>query len=276
MGNFKTSILLLTLLSLSVFRCSDTVSPDYMDVRIIGEWYRSDLVQSDTLSPDITFQGIQINADRTIKLLGVEVNSGKIAVWKDNYEKITKVEKGKLIVEHFYYDLGPISQTYAYKIDNNKLILTVGDLDMVYTKTKLGNKLFEPVFSNLSLMFDTLAFENNKISFHTSAYVKKISPTEISLKAELDNSILRIDVEDINGTGSYEIPFGKGNWATLSGDVVVVSLSDSVAIGNITITQYDEINNICSGTFYFTLEDSYEPEFRQHIIKEGNFTVPIY
>ena len=70
--NIKSYFIFL-LLSLSILSCSDSVSPDEIDPRLIGEWYRADIIQSDTLSPDVSFHGIQINADKTIKLLGVEI-----------------------------------------------------------------------------------------------------------------------------------------------------------------------------------------------------------
>jgi hypothetical protein len=87
---------------------------------------------------------------------------------------------------------------------------------------------------------------------------------------------LHINIDEFNGTGSYEIPFEKGVFLIFSGDVIFAYTSDSLSTGNISITEYDEINNICSGTFYFTAIGPGVADTDTVEIKDGIFTIPLY
>ena len=78
--------------------------------------------------------------------------------------------------------------------------------------------------------------------------------------------------------GSTTIPYKKGELIYFGGDYISIYYSDSLLVGSISIDQYDETNNVCSGTFNFNAT-FFEPYSNQNFIyelEEGTFSVPIY
>ena len=55
-------------------------SDNYIDSLLIGEWYLVDTMDSVYPSPKFHFYGIQINPDHTRISLGIETNTGKVAI----------------------------------------------------------------------------------------------------------------------------------------------------------------------------------------------------
>ncbi|MDD1444452.1 hypothetical protein MEO93_29765, partial [Dolichospermum sp. ST_sed3] len=83
-------------------------------------------------------------------------------------------------------------------------------------------------------------------------------------------AIISVECNNFNGIGEYIIPSGKGVLTTFYGDVGNTFISDSSLTNTITIDQFDEVNNICSGRFSFYV-GSHTIE-----LSDGTFTIPIY
>ena len=274
----KVFLSLLFLITIIFLSCSNPVVPsDEVDPRLVGEWYSIINNNSPNPYPETTFTGIQINSDKTIKSLGIETNTGKVAVIKYSDKKIIKANEGELTWEYVLVGIGLSNVSYNYKFEDEKLILSNKNEVLTYTKTKIDTQLVKPVICNLSFEKDSIIYENEKISAYPSAFVSKIS-TENSflLNAEMGHAFLRIELNNFKGVGNYEIPYNGFEFAEFHGDVGLIFVSDSLSIGNITITQYDEANNLCTGTFYLNEALPDNPDSVVSVFKEGTFTVPVY
>jgi hypothetical protein len=114
------------------------------------------------------------------------------------------------------------------------------------------------------------------VFYNPSAYLSKKDPSSIYLFANISFSsimsyaIISIEINNFNGIGEYIIPSGKGVLTTFYGDVGNVFPSDSSLTNTISIEQFDDVNNICSGRFNFSIGN--------HAIelRDGTFTIPIY
>ena len=273
----KIFIIFLLLFPILLSNCSDPVSPDEVDARLTGEWYFIYNNNSPNPSPETTFTGIQINSDKTINSLGIETNTGKVAVIKYSSKKIIKANERELIWEYLLGGIGLSTISYNYGFENEKLILSNESGSLTYTKTKLGAQLIEPVTCNLSFEKDSIFYENEKISAYPSAYAGKISTSDFFLlNAEMDHAFLRIGINNFNGIGSYAIQYDKFEFGEFHSDVGIILVPDSLSKGEIIITQYDEVNRMCSGTFYFNAAFPDDPDSVATVFKEGIFTVPIY
>ena len=273
----KVFLSLLFLITIIFLSCSNPVVPsDEVDPRLFGEWYYTVDNTSIYPSPQILFYGIQITTDKNVNSLGIESNTGKVAVIRYSDKKIIKANQGKLEWQYSVIGIGMVTKTLNYKIEDEKLTLTEENQNYTYTKTSLGTQLFEPVTSNLSLKNDTTLYENQKVSSYPSAYVSKKSESWFSLVAEFNHAHLTIDINSFSGSGNYEILYNGFEFAEFHGDVGLIFVSDSLSIGNITITQYDEANNLCTGTFYLNEALPDNPDSVVSVFKEGTFTVPVY
>src|SRR3972149_11121287 len=194
----KIFIIFLLLFPILLSNCSDPVSPDEVDARLTGEWYFIYNNNSPNPYPETTFTGIQINSDKTINSLGIETNTGKVAVIKYSSKKIIKANERELIWEYLLGGIGLSTISYNYRFENEKLILSNESGNLTYTKTKLGVQLVEPVTCNFSFEKDSIFYENEKISAYPSAYASKISNLFL-LKAEMDHAFLNIWIDDFKG-----------------------------------------------------------------------------
>jgi hypothetical protein len=265
-----------------ISNCSDPVSYSEIDNRLIGEWYLIDTLHNSYPSPNLSFFGIQFNIDNDVKLLGIETSTGRVSIWKDNYKTLISAKRGILILQYFLNGIGMTTDTSNYSFENDKLIIKSNHGNTIFKRTGLGVQIFNPLTSNLSVKVDSVIFENDKISNYPSAFIAKYSPSKLLLNATMDSSLLNVNtnittlkiiITNFNGPGNYEILSENGIYFIYYLQFFLQYLSDSVSTGNITITEYNEINNICSGTFYFNANDGGNGSIE---LKDGIFTVPIY
>jgi len=254
--------------------CSNLVSPDGIDSRLVGTWYYTVDNSPSYASPQTYFFGIEILADGNVKELGIETNTGEVAITNNSYKKILKANFGELNWEYVVEGIGLVTETLNYKIENGKLIISKGNLDYIYTRTNLATRLFEPVTSEVAFKKDSILYENRKISGYPSGYASISS--DFFLRSEMNHAYLTIEINNFKGIGSYEIPYNKFEFAQYHGDVGLIYVPDSLSTGNLTITSYDEINNTCSGTFYLNEPVPDNPDSTITSFKEGIFTVPVY
>lgn len=276
--HFFNAFLILFLLVSCTKDYNPVLSKDEVDSKLVGEWYLLDSLSNTIPAPSFSFYGMQITSDKKINSLGVEINTGKIKIFDNHrYSSLLKANEGKLVIEYFAPP-GMTTDTMNYKIENNKLIVWNQYYSNIYTKTELNFQLFNPTDCNLSVNVDSISNENLKVYYNPSGYISKVTESELKLISFIKGYEINISIDSFNGTGTYEIPYKKGELIYFGGDYISIYYSDSLLVGSITIDQYDESNNVCSGTFNFNAT-FFEPYINQTFIYElekGTFSVPIY
>lgn len=269
---FCSIVISLFLLFISCSEDEPLQANNYIDPKLFGEWYLIDTLTPNIPSPEYSFSGFQINHDNQMIPLGIETKTGTIAY--EDYPTIDSIiyaYNGKMMLQRFWW--GGRTETFNYIVDHDKLILKRYAITYIYHNTNLSTQLFDPVISDLSAKIDSVSVRNLKVFRFPSAYISKKDPSSIYLYANISLSsspgwaIISVEINNFNGIGEYVIPFGKGELAILDGDQVHSFRSDSSLTNNISIDQFDDVNNICSGRFSFDV--GFE-------IKDGTFTVPIY
>ncbi len=265
---------------LCFFSCSKDNNPVdsncNFDSNLIGEWYFVDTMVLGYPSPGYYFDGIQITTNHTMFSLGIEINTGTLAI--DEYpiiDSIISAKDGKIIIK-YYNDFFTGLDTLNYNINGNKLVLENPFYSKTYVKTSLNSIITSPITSNLSVSIDSVLTNNLKVYNYPSAYLSKGSASDISLFVNLKSSHISIEINNFNGIGVYNIPYHKAEYWVYDSDVVIPYFSDSVATATLSIEQYDEINNSCTGRFSFDVYDGYDIQNSKIKFREGTFTVPIY
>lgn len=259
--------------------CSNDNNPinsnNNFDSNLLGEWYLIDSMDLGYPSPDFYFDGIQINKDQLMIPLGIETNTGKVAL--EEYPRIDSIitaKDGKLVVK--FKSFYTIVDTFNYSFSANKLVIGDENYSRTYIKTSLNSLLFNPITSNLDVKIDSVNMNNLKVYNYPSAYLSKTNTSSISLFMNLKSSSISIELNNFTGVGVYNIPFQKAKYWVYDSDVILGYFSDSVATATLTIEQYDEINKFCKGKFSFDVYDGYDIQNSRIKIREGNFTVPLY
>lgn len=263
--------------ALSFFSCSKDNNPIYpncnFDSNLIGEWYYVDTMSFGYPAPGHYYDGIQITSNQTMISLGVDSNTGKLAI--DEYpiiDSIISAKDGKIIVK-YYYDFFTSLDTLTYSISENKLVLGNPFYSRTYTKTSLNSLITNPIASNLAVNIDSVLTNNLKVYNYPSAYLSKSTASDISLFVNLKSSHISIEINNFSGVGVYNIPYHKAKYSIYYSDYIETYLSDSSSNATFIIEQFDEINNSCTGKFSFDVNDYQNKSIK---LRDGTFTVPIY
>jgi hypothetical protein len=279
--NFKYQFIFCSLFALFQFSCSDINSPissnDEVDPKIIGEWFMVDTVNNAHPSPNYYFHGMQITSDKNINQLGIEVNTGKVKLLdNDIYSALRCANYGILIIEYWSHPVHFID-TLNYKVEGDKLITWNNRTYNIYAKTVINALLIEPTYCNLSLQLNNEVQENRKTYYYPSSYISKISQTELQLIAFIKGYSLSITIDNFTGTGTYVIPYQKAILYLRGDDYIQTYFSSPQNNGSITIDNYDELGNVRTGRFNFTVSDSLISGTVINIdLNNGIFAVPIY
>jgi len=184
-----------------------------------------------------------------------------------------------LIYECPAHPIAPtMADTMNYRIEGNKLFVWNQESSNVYSKTVLNTPMFNPICCYLSVQLNQQIEENIKVYNHPSAYISKVFPNKIILTANIrGNMMLGIYIDNFTGTGSYRIPYQKASLHINYGDCLCDYFSDSSDENSITIDEYDEVNNICTGRFNFTANGGdYSKSDFVYNLRNGVFALPIY
>ncbi len=271
-------LFLLFLMLMGIAGCQDFGDTYDVDPHLLGDWYRFDTLTVAQPSPRVAFNGMRINADRTIQPLGIEFETGRVALMEgDVIRHILNGTRGLLVVQYFAPpDLATDSMSYAFA--NETLVLSHRYTRSAYSRTRLGSVLARPEHVIVTLTIDGVRTESPRIGRVIPAYVSKLPGTRIQLFSVIPDGSLTIEVDDFNGAGTYPIAPGKGVLRLFSGDVVFTLSADSLSSGTIHIDQYDEVAGRCSGRFAFTarmwVPPNDPPIVRQ--LGDGYFAVPLY
>lgn len=281
MENVNKILIVITFFcALSFFSCSKDNNPIdsncNFDSNLVGEWYLIDSLNLGFPSPDYNFKGFQINKNQTMIPLGIETSSGKVAISQyPRIDSIISATNGKIVIKYankFY----AFTDTLHYNINGNRIVIGDQNYSQTYTKTSLNTLLFNPINSEISVKIDSVYNNNMKVFNFPSAFLSKKSSSDILLIVNFHSSYLTVGINNFNGVGVYSIPFQKAEYLIFNYDVVIRYLSDSTSSATFVVQQYDEINNICSGTFSFDAYEGFYMLGPKIEIRNGTFTVPIY
>ena len=251
---------------------------NYIDPKLIGEWFLIETETPNIPSPEYSFRGFQINQNHQMIPLGIETSTGRVAYREyPIIDSIIYAYYGKMLLKRFWW-FG-YTDTLNYIVEGNDLTLINGNYTEVYHKTSLATVIFEPVQSDILFEMDSVSVSNFKVFSYPSAYLSKKGPSsiflfaEISLSSRVRSAMISVEINDFNGIGVYVIPFEKGKLTTIDGDVLDTYLSDSTMTNTIFIDQFDEVNNICSGEFSYDVYNTWNSKIE---LKDGTFVLPIY
>jgi hypothetical protein len=256
-----------------------SVTSDF-DTRLIGEWFYMDSLSIHYPAPPIAFYGIQITSDRTIKELAVQIKTGKIdTVNNSRFLELIKANDSRLIVWAITPP-GSSIDTMHYVVKEKELIVSNEYYKKTYKRTKLGSQITDPIDSDFGTMIDSTYYEGIEVYSYPPSFASKTSDTDLLISARIPDFHINIEINNFYGIGTYQIPFAKGKLILDGGDVFIIYLSDSTNTGTVSITDYDETENICSGTFSFDAIISYYTNngwvLQRKKLRQGSFSLPIY
>ena len=251
---------------------------NYIDPELIGEWYLIDPTSQVYPQPEYSFRGFQINSKKQMIQLGIETSTGEVSFLESPIiDSIIYAYNSKMLLRRFWW-FG-YTDTLNYKVEGDELTLIDDYYTEVYQKTNLSTQLFDPIVSDLSMKMDSFLVSNFKVFQYPSAYISKKDPSSIylfaniSFSSRINSAMISVEINDFNGIGEYVIPYKKGKLIIINGDVLDTYLSDSIITNTISIDQFDEVNNICSGGFSFNVYNSWPSKIE---LREGTFIVQIY
>jgi hypothetical protein len=275
---FYSSIALSFLLLVTCSEDEPIQANNYIDPKLIGEWYLIDPTPQVYPQPEYSFRGFQINSKKQMIQLGIETTTGKVSfIESPIIDSIIYAYKGKMLLRRFWW-FG-YTDTLNYKIEGDELTLIDDYYTEVYQKTNLSTQLFDPIVSDLSMKMDSFLVSNFKVFRYPSAYISKKDPSSIylfaniSFSSRINSVMISVEINDFNGIGEYVIPYEKGKLITINGDVLNTYLSDSTITNTISINQFDEVNKICSGEFSYIVYNSWNSKIE---LRDGTFIIPIY
>lgn len=254
---------------------------------LYGEWYRLDSTGTRNPSPAAYVNGFSIYADKNAQIgmihpLGIEGQSGSLALL-DGIKYMPRIEQEfdqQLViwvaaVPVFTWD------TVSYRFESDKLLLDGTYFDGTYKRSELGNEVVSPTQSELSVVIDGQRATNKKVVRRPpSAYISKISYSEIQLQAEVDTRLddnIYITINNFHGPGTYTISKGEAEITGSVGDAAVSYSTKLDSAGYITIKTFNSKVNRCTGSFHFIADDGDQGEERdERRITEGTFDLPVF
>lgn len=271
--------LIIALLIISLTYCSNPVNnnENLFDDRILGKWGNILPSYSQTYpTPPYYFMGYSFT-ENEMNLLGIEHNTGKIREFENsNYNNFTFLSNNQFEVDVVYHPV-IVRKRYSYSFSNDSLILDDGSEIIKYNKIDSDSSYFGQQKIEFKFTYGKTTYKNDPISYHLSAYLSKINENHVLIKGHAEGISLTLEIDNFIGKGLYRAPnFGVKLWE-ISGDVISGFESDSVYIGEIRITRYNEGENICYGYFSFTEYTYYthnSPFYAD--VRYGQFSLPIY
>lgn len=286
-----TSVLLL-IASFFLVSCNGATDPDPgsngVDPALIGVWYRTttpstDFPNTSHPAPKKAITGLQFTADDLITL-GVESSTGKLAATsaQSYIVGLISARDGVLIRSVSAPPAGIVSDTLYYEVRHDSLILTFPNdyknTKQTFRKTEMDATVAEPVPGYLNVVFDARS-DNPQEAYpvypYPSAYASRVSSSSLLLVAKLPGTDIAVEIEDFKGVGEYSIRTQQPILRRRFSDYFELFVNDSTQAGQVTIDEYDEALNICSGTFSISVTAAFSSE-RSYNLSEGSFSVPLY
>lgn len=277
------------LFSILIFLYSCSNVSEEFDKELIGIWVSVDSLELQKPGPHKHFTVMEISDDQTLLYHSIHIETGKIKnlgqsaprysiKTVDGVIKVDRKTKKRTIIIH--------PRDMNYHLSNGKLYISYGGSHQrVYERRSLNEVITEPYSIDFKCMIDSREHRSPEYHNQTPAFVSNMNNV-LYVNSVLENSIdeswdLSIKIENFSGVGTYEIPFEAACLRSRDGCVIISMKSDSVNTGRIFINEYDDVKNICSGTFSFDLKsemwNSISDENKKNVkIRNGEFSAPIY
>ena len=252
--------------------------PIVVDSLLIGEWYYLDTTSVLYPSPTIVFEGMQIAHSDTVRPLGIETETGKVGFIENPTTIILRRASNGVIIMH-WYTTGIVTDSMQYIVQADTLILIrPGHWLTIFSRTGIDSALAPPIHSDLIVTIDSTIIHNPRVVRSPSAFLSKISASQVKLKSFIPEGWLTVDLDGFMGVGTYDIGPNQGQYTIWMGDVALTLLTDSSATGTITFNEFDETSNRCSGTFSYTARFRSLPSdpYFVRTLTGGSFSLPIY
>lgn len=274
-----TSIIFVVIILLGCQTPFETVETT-VDHRLFGEWYRVDVSPMSFPGPESVYRGWSISADGSMRPVGIEGSSGKIGLIETKYAAQIHYAKNGLMVVDYWAHPNLVVDSVKYSIEGGKLILDGSFIEGAFNKTHEGAVATSPAPSMVSVAVDGVFAENLSIANRVpSAFISKISGTELRLRSEMDGQRMVIYIKQYNGPGAYVI--GKNDAAHMrfgTDWLEPPNYTDADSSGIIIIDDCDLTALRCLGNFEFTtglLASQEDPHIVRHLT-EGIFDVPVF
>jgi hypothetical protein len=171
----KKSVLIFLLMFLT--NCITDFKPaepeNYIDPKIVGDWYKIYNVEFQG-HPNFSISGFRITNEGYMYKLGVVIKTGNLERFSDtNYSSIVKNTRNREMEIFLPQNGMEREHTYFQKYDVNESSLTFfhnGGGLTVYEKSKIGEKVTNPVISEFFSIVDSDTFINASIWNYPSAY----------------------------------------------------------------------------------------------------------
>ena len=266
----------------TIVGCEDAGTPvsesSDIDPQLFGAWYYLDTLSSAFPRPATAFYGMLITGSDTIRSLGIDIASGRVALLEERpARRLLYAPRGVVVIESDAPG-GTIADTMQYRMDRDVLTLTDRYRSTVYHRTQLGSTFCRPVLSVFTVNIDTVSIHNPTVAAYPSAYVSVLSARALRLLSYVPNGWITIDIGEFSGVGTYAIGPNDGTYMQWLGDYGRSFGTDSLSSGTITIDRYDAAMEHCSGGFAFTARRRGLPgdPVVLHRLSDGVFSVPVY
>jgi hypothetical protein len=271
--------------------------PVTIDPRLFGTWSSCDGKKIDGQN----CVGFQIDFDKKFHFLGVETATGKLAPLEDEdgyWAKLIDANSGSLTVAYGSCPTFFLYGTAPYFIVLDRLVILKNpwpsmwwNWPKTFYRTQLGTVIADSI--PVSFSFDLSRFNDTNVthvkclsvSESLPAYVTRISQSQIAIFAFLRHpwETIYIEVNNFSGPGTYQV--SDTSWGSIWGELSEYCddsgffeiLNDYT--NTITIDQYDEVQNRCSGRFKLNMSlqgHDYPYENYDLRLRNGTFSVPLY
>jgi hypothetical protein len=228
-------------------------------------------------SPSIAFNGIRIVQGDTVKPLGIETATGRVALIEEAPpRRLLRANNGVMILQYVAAP-GILVDTMQYTVEPSLLTLNGKYTFTIYHRTQLGSAITSPIQSVLTVNIDSAIVYNPSVAAFPSAYISRPTGSAFKLHSYIPSGWITVDVDSFHGIATYTIAPNKGTYTQWLGDVGLTLRTDSLSLGTIVIDQYDEGTRQCAGRFQFTarLHLLGDPEIIRRL-NNGVFSVPVY
>jgi hypothetical protein len=220
---------------------------------------------------------MRITAEKTIRPLGLEFPTGRLALMESNELKYILHAKDGLLVVQYFAPPDITIDSLRYTFQNNTLVLTDRYSSQTYRPIMVGSQLTEPIQAVMNVTIDSTRVRSLRVAPVVPVYLSKLHPSHLQFHAVIPDGSVRIDLQGFTGVGSYALGPGDGLLMLIDGDVVFTFTTDSLATGIMSIDEYDEATSRCAGRFAFTVRTPgpHGPPITRQL-SEGSFSAPVY
>ena len=262
-----------------------------IDDRLINDWVQISYSTSPG-SPTTYIKGIRILPTGEVQSLSVETSTGKLKSYFPPKKESFSVIKAKNNYIEFEQRIlnPPITRLCFGRYSINDTVLNIEkDPESQYIsisgnffRASEGDKITEPIISEMKVQINDELVENHKIWSYPSAYCTENVPYDsikFQIKSNLNNSWdLEINLKNFTGTGKYNLDSTTNVYVRYSrnlGCLIEEYSTSALDSGFIEINEFDVQETVCSGTFNFSIINQ-EISEEKIIFSNGEFRIPLY